>query len=297
MPPPTLLVHLALLLVSLLFGVNYVFTKELLAVVSPRAWVFLRIAAATVLLLPLALRFRRGRLPRDRWLPLLLAALLGVVLNQILFTEGIARTTPAHSAVINACIPTWTLALAALVGQERLTAGKVAAVLIALLGVGTLLRADALLSGDAPISPQMLLGDLLTLGNGLSFAGHLVLMRRIGRDLDPWLVTAAMFLMATTMISVYGAPALSTATLREVSAPPAVYYALYAVLFSTVLTYLLNTWALRHCRSSQVALYINVQPLVAAALGIAYGQGLPDWRFFVALGGVATALVLQSRAG
>ena len=63
----------------------------------------------------------------------------------------------------------------------------------------------------------------------------------------------------------------------------------------TVITYLLNTWALRHTRSSQVALYINVQPIVAAALSTAMGKPMPGWRFFVALVLVSFALFLQTR--
>ena len=74
------------------------------------------------------------------------------------------------------------------------------------------------------------------------------------------------------------------------------WLAVYAVLGSTVLTDFLSTWVLRHTHSSQVALYINVQPLVAASLGAALGEGLPGQRFFVALLLVALGLWLQTRA-
>lgn len=68
------------------------------------------------------------------------------------------------------------------------------------------------------------------------------------------------------------------------------------VLFGTVLTYMLNTWALRHTHSSQVALYINVQPLVAASLNAAMGAPLPGYRFFASLALVAGGLWLQNGA-
>jgi drug/metabolite transporter (DMT)-like permease len=99
------------------------------------------------------------------------------------------------------------------------------------------------------------------------------------------------------MTPLYSAPHLDAASWHAVTTPPAVWLALYGVLFATLLTYLLNTWALRHTHSSQVALYINVQPLVAAAMAPAFGQAAPDWRFFVALVAVTAALVLQSRKG
>ncbi len=297
MAPPAVLVHLALLTVSLLFGANYVFTKQILAEVPPATWVFCRIAGATVVLVPLALLLRRRqpRPPRRLLLGLGVAAFFGIVANQVLFTEGMARTTPQHSAVINAGIPTWTLLVAALCRQERLTLRRVLAIVAALAGVQYLLGVDRLLFGDGGSGGDAtLLGDLLTVANGISFAAHLVLMRRIGRDIDPWYATAVMFVMATTMMAGWSLPQTSAADAAALVGQPTLWFALYAVLFATVFTYLLNTWALRHTHSSQVALYINVQPLVAASLDVAFGAPLPGHRFYVALALVALGLWLQS---
>ncbi len=297
MPPSPVLVHLALLAVSLLFGANYVFTKLILAEIPPRSWVLFRVLLATAVLVPLALRLRRSWPGRRHLAGLLLASLLGVVLNQILFTEGMARTTPNHSAVINAGIPTWTLIAACLFRQEQFTGRKVLAILCALVGVGTLLQVDQMIATGEGLTGEMLLGDLMTMANGMSFAVHLVLMRHLGRELDPWASVAIMFVAASVMMTGWSAPALEGDHWRALLAPPTLWLAAYAVLFATVATYFLNTWALRHTRSSQVALYINVQPIVAAALGTALGNPAPGWRFFTALGLVALGLWLQSRAG
>jgi drug/metabolite transporter (DMT)-like permease len=294
--PSSRRVHLVLLTVSLLFGANYVFTKEVIAAIPAPAWVAFRIVAATVLLVPIGLLLGKGRVPWRLVPGLALAALLGVVLNQLLFTEGMARTTPAHSAVINSLIPVWTLCLAVLFGQERFSARRAVGVAIALSGVATLLRADQLLAGGEGLTATQIVGDLLTWANGVSFALHLVLMRRIGGGIDSYRATAVMFVVSSLLVPLYSARELTAANLALVATPPTLWFALYAVLFATVATYALNTWALRHTRSSQVALYINVQPLVAAALGPVFGQPLPDWRFFVAVGAVTTGLLLQTRA-
>ena len=294
--PSPLLVHGALLLVSLLFGAHYVTTKLVIEAVPPKAWVCFRIAAATLILVPLALRFGRGKRPSLRLVLLLvIASLLGVVLNQVLFTEGLALTTPDHSAVINSCIPTWTLCLAVLFRQERLTWMKTLAVLTALAGVGTLLRADELLQNSEQLSRDQLFGDLLTWTNGVAFSLHLIMMRRIGREIDPWLATVVLFLAATAMVPAYGASELTAENWSLATSQPTIWFGLYTILFATVMTYVLNTWALKHTHSSQVALYTNVQPIVAAAVGPLFAMPAPDWRFFVALAAVATALVLQTR--
>lgn len=296
MSPSPVRVHAALITVSLLFGANYVFTKRILASLPAPSWVLFRVAAAALVLGLLALRFGKRR-PQPRLvLWLCFASLLGVVLNQILFTEGLALTRSEHSAVINACIPTWTLCLAVLFRQERFTPRRVLAVLVALGGVLTLFQVDQIVTGHVGIGRDELVGDLLTWANGVSFALHLILMRRLSPQLDPWWATAVMFLAATAMVSVYAVPQLEAAHLEAVVTPPVVWFAAYAVLCATVLTYALNTWALKHTHSSQVALYINVQPLVAVALGPFFAMPAPDWRFFVALAGVAIGLFLQTTA-
>lgn len=307
LPPSALRVHLALITVSVLFGANYVFTKRILATVPPVAWIMLRIMAATLVIVPLAMLLRRGsRLGADWPRPRLLcglgvAAFFGVFANHVLWTEGMARTTPEHSAVINACIPTWTLIIAVIAGQERLGWRRLAAIAAALLGVQYLLGIDQVLFGERTAAAPdargaSLLGDVLTLVNGMSFAVHLVIMRRLGRNLNPWLSTAIMFVMASMMVGAWCGPQVQSADLEAVLTPPTLWFALYAVFFATVLTYLLNTWALRHTHSSQVALYINVQPLVAATLNWALGAPLPTHRFFVAVTLVALGLYLQNTA-
>ena len=297
MPSPVQ-VHLALLAVSVLFGCHFVFTKRVLDVVPVDSWVLLRVAAASCLLVPLALWRRRQRaLPGVRTLLLLLiASFLGVTLNQVLFSEGLVRTTPEHSAVVTAAIPTWTLLIAVLIGQERLRGRQVVAVACALGGVLYLLGVDELLRGDGgQLDRETLLGDLLTAATGVAFAAHLVLMRRIGRDLDPWTTVAILFLQGLLMIALWSAPDLELAHASVAFTPPVLWFALYTILGATVLTYVLNTWALRHTDSSKVALYINLQPIIAAALNFALGAPPPDHRFFVALSLVALGLWLQTR--
>ncbi|MCB9876199.1 MAG: DMT family transporter [Planctomycetes bacterium] len=297
--PSAVRVHTALLAVSLLFGGNFVFTKEILAAVPASTWVWVRMVAASSLMVPLALWLRRrgpgaaAGLGARRWGLLFVAAFFGVSANQALFAEGLARTTSEHSAVINSCIPTFTVLVAVLTGQERLSARLLLSIATALAGVLYLLGIDRVAA--APQEGATLLGDLLATANAFSFAVHLVLMRRIGRDLDPWLATAALFVFGVVQLTPWSAPGLTTESLTTLATWPLLGFAAYIVVCATVLTYALNTWALRHTHSSQVALYINLQPLVAAALGWMIGRPAPGHRFYVALALVASGLWLQTR--
>lgn len=294
MSPSPLLVHGALLLVSLIFGLNYVAVKLILEQVPAATWMAVRIGLATVLLVPIAALTTRRRLPREalRWL--LLAAFLGVGLNQILFAEGMARTDSGHASLINAGIPLFTLFFAVLARQEAFTPAKLLAIATALAGVLVLLRADRILLGEAGgIDRERVLGDLLVLGNATSFSAFLVVMRHLGRSVDPLRSTAFCFFFGGLMMVPWVWGDVTAATLDLTLRPGVWPIVVFAVVGATVITYLLNGWALRHTHSSQVALYIYVQPVVATAVSFLLGRERPDLRFFLAAGLVCSGILVQ----
>ncbi|MHC4512690.1 MAG: DMT family transporter [Planctomycetota bacterium] len=295
MAPSPILVHAALVLVSLLFGLNYVASKVVVDAVPPRAWVFYRVASAALLLLPLLI-WRRHRWPaRPLWGWLLLAATLGVCLNQTLFLEGLQRTVPSHSAIVNTSIPILTLTFASAVGQERLTLRKVLAVLVALAGVLTLLEVDRTLADIGQLGAYVI-GDLLTLGNAASFSMFIVVMRHLGRRVDPVAATLVCFLMGTAVLGAYSSPVVDSDNLGAMVRPDIWPYAVFAIVGATVLTYLLNNWALGHVESSLVVLYIYVQPIVATGWQTLRGAPLPGPRFYVAAVLVCAGILLATLA-
>ena len=293
--PHPLLVHGTLVLVSLIFGLNYVAVKIIVEAVPRQSWMFWRIAVATAFLLPIALWNRK--LPRDPkiWLALLLAAALGVIANQIMFAEGMARTMPGHGAVINALIPVLTLVFAIFAGQEHLDAKKALALLCATSGVLVLLHADEMFQGAMPVG-STLLGDLLVLGNAATFSAFLVIMRKIGNAVDPLVASAIGFCYGVFAIGGYSLAhdAITAASFVQLFTQPVLPWTLFAILGATVLTYLMNAWALRHTHSSQVAFYICIQPLVASVVSPQMTGEQLGLRFWIAVGLVCLAVVVQS---
>jgi drug/metabolite transporter (DMT)-like permease len=79
----------------------------------------------------------RSRLVHDV-VQLLVLGLLGVTLNQFFFIVGLSRTSVAHAAILIGLTPIQVLIIAALRGQERITARKAVGMAIALAGVAVL---------------------------------------------------------------------------------------------------------------------------------------------------------------
>ncbi len=251
-----------------MFAVQYVAAKVLLDVVPAPAWATLRLMAGAAILLPLAAARRHGRgrpvLRRGDLLRLAVFSFFGVTLNQICFTEGLSRTTPSHSALINTTIPVVTVLLAGLLGRERI--GKTAAggIALALAGVLVLLRVDHL-----ELRSEWFLGDLLTQTNAISFAIFLVISKDTIRRVGPGIATAGIFCFGSVGVALYGGPSLVNFDLGSLSRAHWMI-AIYIVLFPTVLAYFLNYWALARVDSSRVALFIYLQPILASALSIGF---------------------------
>ncbi len=251
----------ALIAVQVFFGFHYLAAKLVLEEMPPRAWAFSRIATAAVVLWVICRMLRRP-VPRDPkvWGLLGLFSIFGVGINQVCFVEGLSRTTPTHSALMNTTIPVGTLAFAVLFGQERIRLRKMVALLVALAGVLLVIRPWA---GGVPAEIQT--GDLLTLVNATSFAFFLVISKRLMMRIDPLVGTAILLTFGALMIGILGVPPLLDVEFATLSAR-FWWLAAFIVLLPTAAAYVINYWALGKVDSSLVAFFIFLQPVLAAAL-------------------------------
>jgi drug/metabolite transporter (DMT)-like permease len=257
-------VYAALLAVQCMFAGHYLAAKVLLVQVPPPAWAGIRLVVAALIFA--GVHFAQGgrRIAWRDHARLAVLAFFGVVVNQICFIEGLSRTTPAHSSLICTTIPVATLLFAALLGRERLRGASGVGIALALAGVLVLLRVDRL-----EIRAEWFVGDVLTLINASSFAFFLVISRDTIRRLGAVTATAGLLGWGALGALVYGA-ADALALPREVWTPQVLALAVYIVLFPTVLAYFLNYWALARVESSQVALFIYLQPILAGGLSVAF---------------------------
>ena len=202
--------------------------------------------------------------------------MLGVTANQILFLEGLSRTTPAHSALICSQIPLVTLAAAVVLGRERLDGRKVAALICGMIGVLVLLEADRL-----QLDARYLVGDLLTLANAVAYGLYVALSGRVMVRHDPLGATTVVFLFGAVGVAFYGLDDLLASPLGALGTAD-VLRMVYVVIGATVATYALNLYALKHTHASRVALYVFLQPVVATVLAVAVLSEPVTWRLVVA---------------
>lgn len=254
------MVHLALIAVQFLFASLTVAAKFVLPSITPAGIVFYRISGAALAFVLLQ-RTLVGERVRDRRDLAAMAglAMLGVVLNQLLFLEGVKRTTAINTNIMVTTIPAFTLALALALGRERATWTKLGGIGLAALGAVYLIGPDRI-----RLDPTTAFGNALIAINTCSYAGYLVLSKRLLERYHPVTVVTHVFLFGAVLILPVGLVALKDVDLSRI--PGRALLALgYIVLFSSVLAYYLSIWALQKTASSLVAMYVYLQPVITAA--------------------------------
>ena len=262
----TILVHLALFAVALIYGANYTIAKEVMPTyISPSATILMRVLGATFLFWTLVGGKRLVLAGNKEKLILLLSAIFGVVVNQLLFFEGLARTTPINAALIMTTTPLLVLVVSAITGGEKFTFLKTIGVCLGLLGAAMLISSKSV---EGNFEFNFNLGDLFILLNATSYAIYLVIAKPLLKKYSALSVSKWLFTLALPFVLPFGFSDLGTTNFQEM--PVEIYAGLgYIVLFTTFLAYLLNAWALRSVSSSVVGIYIYLQPVLATFIAVA----------------------------
>lgn len=253
--------HVALFLVNLIYGANYVVAKGLMPeVIGPSGFILLRISGAG-LLFWLLRAFRPEKVDlADAW-RLVLCAFTGVALNQLCFFHGLMRTAPVNASIIMVVTPILVLVMSALLIGERITHMKLGGILLGAAGALFLL----LMRNEASIGAS-LGGDLFIVVNATSYAVFLVMVKPLMRKYSAITVMAWTFLIGWCMVLPLGLA--DVRALQWAQWDSGTWWAVgFVVVAVTFAAYLLNTWALRVVNPSVVGTYIYLQPLLAAVFG------------------------------
>lgn len=242
---------------QLLFGTLPVVGKLAIPALGPGGVVGVRVLGAGLVFHLVRPLFGVPALPRARQPLVMVLSVLGISGNQLLFMEGLSRTSAAHAALITATIPILTEIVAVLLGKAALSARRSAGIVVAALGVAILVT-----SRD-PSGVASTTGDLLILANASIYSAFLVLSRDLMVEQHPLTVLPWLFTWgAVPVLLIAGPPPI-------LGQPPEIWAAaVWMVVGPTLGTYGLNLFALRHVSPGTVAVFIYLQPIVASALAI-----------------------------
>lgn len=257
-----ILAHLALLALNLIYGSSHFIAKEVMPeYLAPNFFIFIRVIGATTLFWIIRLVIREKIQKKDLF-RLALCGLFGVAINQLLFFQGLSRTSPVDSAVIMVSTPVLVTIFSFIILKTKLTTNKVLGVLIGLCGASYLIYLG---SGNST-EESGLLGNFLIFLNATSYGIYIVIIKPLMAKYKPITVITLVFSFGFLYVLPFGLYELKDVSLNF---PINIWLAIgFIVLFTTFATYLLNAFALSHLQPTVTSSYMYLQPVFAMLTGV-----------------------------
>lgn len=253
----------SLLLMVVVWGVNFSVVKRALEAFDPLGFNALRFPIASLFVL-LVLSFKGGiSFPERRDIPRVVGiGLVGNVLYQMAFIIGLDFTLAGHASLMLALTPVFTAFLSAWRGHERPGVWTWSGAALAVVGVGMVTGSALSFREDA----RVFIGDLIMLAAALVWAFYTVGARPLVEKYGSVRTTAWTLWVGTVGLLVIGAPALAGQDWGAVGAS-AWGGLLFSAVLSIGLSYLIWYRGVERIGNTRTAIFSNLTPVVALAFG------------------------------
>ncbi|HEV3476864.1 MAG TPA: DMT family transporter [Rubrobacteraceae bacterium] len=253
---------------AVLFGSSVVAVRVAVQEVPPLSLAVLRFGQGGLLLVFVLLLVGAREQLRVKWHDLPLLILLGAVLFTVFpvtFNASLRLIEASRGALILATIPLWSALLARIARSERLAPRQLVGVFLSLGGVALALAERGLgLQGGL----GSLVGDGLMLVTALCGAVYAVLAQRAFARYSALTVTTYAMVLGTLLLLPAAQVEGLVGVLPQLGLQTVVLLVFLGV-FGGALGFFLWTFALTRLTPTQVAVYINLNPLVAMVLAAA----------------------------
>lgn len=284
---PRIKSHFLLFIVNLMYAINYLVAKGLMPDhIQPNGFILYRVAGATILFW-IIFSFNYEKVKRKDFKFLMLTALFGVAVNQLLFFNGLMRTSPLNSSIIMTSTPIMVFILSIIILKEKPTKLKVYGVILGAVGSILLILLSTQNQGSASF-----IGDSLIFINALSYSVYLVLVKPLMAKYKPLTVITWVFTFGLIYVLMW--PYSSTEFIDSLSIEWTLEVSLkiiFVIIGVTFLPYLLTVVAMKHLSPSIASSYIYLQPILASVFiflfayfgGKDYTADFSLWKIMAAL--------------
>ncbi len=280
-----------LLLMTVIWGVNYSIVKVALRQIPPLAFNSLRLALASLLFLvalassrrPAARReasagaapaaetddatplpvFERTRISGRDWLLIALFGVIGHFVYQLCFLFGLDRTTAANSSLILGCSPVVVALLSAALGHERVQGLHWIGAALSVAGIYAVVGHGAHLGGPTFV------GDLLTIGGLFCWGIYTVGAHGLLQRHSPLEVTGYSMAIGTVPYVLLGVGELRSLDWSAVHAD-AWAALVFSGVFALFVAYLIWYVAVQRIGNIRTAMYSNVTPIAALVFAVVW---------------------------
>jgi len=282
---------LALASVYFIWGSTYLAILFAIETMPPFSMAAFRFILAGTILYVIA-RQRCGRPDRRHWFSATIvgALLLGGGNGSVVWAE---QWVPSGlAALIIAITPIWMVIIDWISGgSPRPSKTLIAGLLWGLIGVGLLINSDHVGSQ----SREGLIGGIVLLMGSLAWALGSIYACRARLPESPWLTTAMQMLAGGAVLAVMAIIAGESGQIDPASfSMKSIISLIYLIIFGAVIGYSAYIWLLGVTTPAMAATYAYFNPLVAMFLGWLMADELIDFKIWIAMIMIISAIVLIS---
>ncbi|MEC7568499.1 MAG: DMT family transporter [Bacteroidota bacterium] len=269
---------------TLIYALNHTIAKDVMPTyIQGFGFIGIRLIGATIAFWLIGLLMPKQHIDKaDRW-AFLRAAFFGMAINMLAFFKGLEYSTPINSTVIITTTPIMVFLFSVILLKENIRPKRAIGVLIGFLGALSLV----LFSQQAPANaPNISLGNFLFIVNASTYGLYMIYVKPLSEKYNTIHLLKWLFLIGLLMTMPFTLPELLEVDFQQM--PHSVWWRIGFVVFgTTVMTYLLMVYAIRHLLATSLSVFTYLQPII----GIVYAA-LVGADFMTPVKWIAMILVL-----
>lgn len=275
---------------QVLGALTFPIAKYGLMVIEPFTFAFYRYLLSSVVLLGIVqLRDRTPPIEKKDYKKIIGLGFLIIPFNQTAYLYGQKLTGAGHGALLFSTVPIWIFIGGLIYLKEKFVPRRAVGVVLGLVGVIVIIAGGAIKLGT-----EYLLGDLIILIAVLAWAGYTLLGRPLVMKYGAFRVTAYALASGSAMYFPFG---LYRAFIFDYgsSTVEAWLTVVYVALGVSVAAYVLWYWLLKYMEATKIAVFHNLQPVIAALVAYIFLGERIGWPFILGGAVVLTGVIITER--
>jgi len=257
---------LAATIATTIYGINHTVAKMVMPIyIGSLGLVLLRVLGATIMFWTISLFFKSKPIEKKDRLTILKCGLFGMSINIAAFIAGLDYSTPVNSSILIIISPIFVVILSFFIFKNKINFIKILGIILGFVGAMILiLTADS----NSSVGRNIPLGNFLFIVNSISYAYYLIIVKPMAEKYDLITLFKWLFLIGLVFNFPLGINQFLDVDWQNLPLLQAILPMAFVVICTTFMTYFLNGYALTKLTSTEVAVFMYLQPIIGVMFAI-----------------------------
>ena len=257
-------------------ALTFPISKYGLDIIEPFTFAFYRFLISSIFLLLLVkIQNPKPAIEKKDYWRIISLGLLIILFNQTLYLYGQKFTAAGHAALLFATVPIWIFLNAIIILKEKLIWRRMIGIMVAMVGVLTIM-----FSGAVEFGKEYLWGDLMILIAVIAWAYYTIIGKPLVQKYGAIRVTTYALVSGSLVYFPFGFYMAMKFDYSQVTLGGwgSVFY---MAVMTSVVVYVLWYWVLKYMDASRIAVFHNLQPVIAATVAFVWLNEPVGWSFVI----------------